>query len=116
MGQSEESRLWWTQRLRSQEDMLSSSSKQKETFKVSLVWSWIDLIIIAALERGNGRRVDGARVLVDYERGRTKSDWIPRRLGGGKGDKRRDRETERLIREIKKTHPFFNPEEVKPEP
>lgn len=48
-----------------------------------------------ALDRGNGRKVDGARVVVDYERGRTKTDWIPRRLGGGKGDKRRDRETER---------------------
>lgn len=61
-----------------------------------------------ALERGNGRRVDGARVVVDYERGRTKTDWIPRRLGGGKGDKRRDRDTERLIRDLKKTHPAFN--------
>lgn len=60
-----------------------------------------------ALERGNGRRVDGARVLVDYERGRTKTDWVPRRLGGGKGDKRRDRDTERLIRELKRTHPLL---------
>jgi len=58
-----------------------------------------------ALERGNGRKVDGARVMVDYERGRTKTDWVPRRLGGGKGDKRRDRETERLIRDLKKSHP-----------
>lgn len=62
-------------------------------------------ILIVALERGNGRKVDGARVVVDYERGRTKTDWIPRRLGGGKGDKRRDRETERQIRELKKTLP-----------
>lgn len=55
------------------------------------------------MERGNGRRVDGARVVVDYERGRTKTDWIPRRLGGGKGgDKRRDRETERIIRDLQK--------------
>ena len=73
------------------------------------------IVFIVALERGNGRRVDGERVVVDYERGRTKSDWIPRRLGGGKGDKRRDRETERLIREVKKTHPFFNQEPAKPE-
>lgn len=58
---------------------------------------------IVALERGNGRRVDGERVVVDYERGRTKTDWVPRRLGGGKGDKRRDRETERLVRELKKS-------------
>ena len=78
---------------------------------------------IVALERGNGRRVDGARVVVDYERGRTKTDWIPRRLGGGKGDKRRDRETERLVRDLKKSEPALKSrsrshdkkkEEVKP--
>lgn len=40
---------------------------------------------------------------MDYERGRTKKEWVPRRLGGGKGDKRRDRETERLVRELKKS-------------
>ena len=62
--------------------------------------------MLVALERGNGRKVDGARVTVDYERGRTKTDWIPRRFGGGKGgDKRRDRETERLIRDLRKTLP-----------
>lgn len=64
------------------------------------------LFYIVALERGNGRKVDGVRVVVDYERGRTKTDWVPRRLGGGKGgDKRRDRDTERLIRDLKKSHP-----------
>lgn len=61
---------------------------------------------VVALERGNGRKVDGVRVVVDYERGRTKTDWIPRRFGGGKGgENRRDRETERMIRDLKKTHP-----------
>jgi U1 small nuclear ribonucleoprotein len=49
------------------------------------------------LSKGNGRRVDGRRVIVDYERGRTKKEWLPRRLGGGKGDTRRDREEERFI-------------------
>ena len=32
---------------------------------------------------------------------------MPRRLGGGKGDKRRDRDTERLIRDLKKTNPIL---------
>jgi len=59
------------------------------------------------LDRANGRKVDGRRVVVDYERGRTKQEWVPRRLGGGKGDKRRDRDTERLIRELKKTDPLL---------
>ena len=45
--------------------------------------------------------------MVDYERGRTKQEWIPRRLGGGKGDKRRDRETERLVRDLKKKEPML---------
>ena len=56
-----------------------------------------------ALDRADGRKVDGRRVVVDYERGRTRQEWVPRRLGGGKGDKRRDRDTERLIRDLKKT-------------
>lgn len=46
---------------------------------------------------------------VDYERGRTRKDWLPRKLGGGKGDSRRDREQERFIRELKKTHPLLRP-------
>jgi hypothetical protein len=45
--------------------------------------------------------------VVDYERGRTKQEWVPRRLGGGKGDKRRDRDTERLIRDLKKKEPLL---------
>jgi hypothetical protein len=46
-------------------------------------------------------------VVVDYERGRTKQEWVPRKLGGGKGDKRRDRETERMIRDLKKREPLL---------
>ena len=45
--------------------------------------------------------------MVDYERGRTKQEWVPRKLGGGKGDKRRDRETERTIRDLKKRDPLL---------
>lgn len=41
------------------------------------------------------------------ERGRTREDWLPRRLGGGKGDSRRDREEEKMIRELKKSHPLL---------
>ena len=57
--------------------------------------------------KGDGRRVDGRRVTVDYERGRTRQDWLPRRLGGGRGDTRRNREEEKLIRELKRTHPLL---------
>lgn len=59
------------------------------------------------MERGHGRRVDGRRVIVDYERGRTKEDWLPRRLGGGRGDTRRDRDEEKMIRELKKSEPIL---------
>lgn len=38
-----------------------------------------------ALDKGDGRKVDGRRILVDRELGRTKKSWVPRRLGGGKG-------------------------------
>ena len=52
----------------------------------------IKINYLVALDRADGRKVDGRRVVVDYERGRTRQEWVPRRLGGGKGDKRRDRD------------------------
>ena len=57
---------------------------------------------VDAVRRGDGRRVDGRRVIVDREFGRTERRWFPRRLGGGKGEARRDRRDEELIRELKK--------------
>ncbi len=54
------------------------------------------------MKRGDGRRVDGRRIIVDRELGRTKASWYPRRLGGGKGESRRDRLDEELTRELKK--------------
>ena len=49
----------------------------------------------------DGRKIDGHRIIVDRELGRTKKTWYPRRLGGGKGEARRDRRDEQLIGEIK---------------
>ena len=46
--------------------------------------------------------MDGRRIIVDRELGRTKATWYPRRLGGGKGEARRDKRDEELIREIRK--------------
>jgi hypothetical protein len=44
----------------------------------------------AAYKRcADGVTIDGKRVLVDYERGRVRDDWRPRRLGGGRGDTRK---------------------------
>ena len=37
----------------------------------------------AAYKHAEGMKIDGRRVLVDVERGRTVTDWKPRRLGGG---------------------------------
>lgn len=41
-------------------------------------WS---LFLIAAYKHADGRKIDGRRVLVDVERGRTVKGWLPRRLG-----------------------------------
>uniref|UniRef100_A0AC35U969 U1 small nuclear ribonucleoprotein 70 kDa n=1 Tax=Rhabditophanes sp. KR3021 TaxID=114890 RepID=A0AC35U969_9BILA len=38
-----------------------------------------------AYKEADGIKIDGKRVVVDYERGRTRKDWLPKRLGGGKG-------------------------------
>ena len=59
-------------------------------------------LIVDAVRRGDGRRVDGRRIIVDRELGRTKANWYPRRLGGGKGEARKDRRDEEFLRDIKK--------------
>merc|ERR1719223_1105439 len=38
-----------------------------------------------AYKQGDGKKIDGRRVMVDVERGRTVDGWLPRRLGGGRG-------------------------------
>merc|ERR1740117_2855605 len=38
-----------------------------------------------AYKQGDGKKIDGRRVMVDVERGRTVEGWVPRRLGGGRG-------------------------------
>lgn len=43
----------------------------------------------AAYKKADGKKIDGRRVLVDVERGRTVKGWLPRRLGGGLGGTRR---------------------------
>jgi U1 small nuclear ribonucleoprotein len=52
--------------------------------------------------KADGRRIENRKIIVDRELGRTRKDWFPRRLGGGKGDSRRDRKDEEIIRELKK--------------
>ncbi|KAK9809948.1 hypothetical protein WJX72_002268 [[Myrmecia] bisecta] len=43
----------------------------------------------AAYKAADGRKVEGRRILVDVERGRTVPNWRPRRFGGGKGGESR---------------------------
>ena len=54
------------------------------------------------MAKADGRRIENRKIIVDRELGRTRKDWLPRRLGGGKGDSRRDRKDEEIIRELKK--------------
>lgn len=102
-----------TRKLVNPEAMHSLNLKMKETLKVitpcprDFSFIFINKFFIVAIERGDGRRVDGKRVAVDYERGRTREDWLPRRLGGGKGDTRRNRDEEKIIRDLKKSHPLL---------
>merc|ERR1719379_616270 len=72
-----------------------------------------------AYKQGDGKKIDGRRVMVDVERGRTVEGWLPRRLGGGRGpgrqgklskkkkkqmeaEKERQKEIERAEREEKR--------------
>ncbi|KAI0989660.1 hypothetical protein GJ496_003857 [Pomphorhynchus laevis] len=43
----------------------------------------------AAYKYADGKKIDGRRVIVDVERGRTVKGWRPRRLAGGLGSTRR---------------------------
>lgn len=63
--------------------------------------SHILLYRLDAVSRADGRRIEGRKIIVDRELGRTRKDWLPRRLGGGKGDSRRDRKDEDLIKKLK---------------
>ena len=54
------------------------------------------------MAKADGRRIENRKIIVDRELGRTRKDWLPRRLGGGKGDSRRDRKDEEIIRELKR--------------
>lgn len=42
-----------------------------------------------AYDKADGKKIEGRRIVVDVERGRTVKDWKPRRLGGGIGDTRK---------------------------
>ncbi|KAI8513867.1 U1 small nuclear ribonucleoprotein 70 kDa [Branchiostoma belcheri] len=42
--------------------------------------------LTAAYKHADGKKIDGRRVLVDVERGRTVKGWRPRRLGSGMGE------------------------------
>ncbi|ORX81013.1 RNA-binding domain-containing protein [Anaeromyces robustus] len=41
-----------------------------------------------AYKNGDNIKIDGQKILVDYERSRIMKNWIPRRLGGGFGGKK----------------------------
>ena len=47
------------------------------------------VLFAAAYKHADGRKIDGRRVVVDVERGRTVKGWRPRRLGGGLGSTRK---------------------------
>ena len=47
-----------------------------------------ELPLAAAYKQADGRKIDGRRVVVDVERGRTVNNWLPRKLGGGLGGTR----------------------------
>merc|ERR1712098_53182 len=43
----------------------------------------------SAYKHADGKKIDGRRVMVDVEGGRTVKGWLPRRLGGGMGATRK---------------------------
>jgi U1 small nuclear ribonucleoprotein 70kDa len=58
-----------------------------------------------AYRKANGLRIDNRRILVDVERGRTVRGWLPRRLGGGKGDPRPTKLSKRAMKQTGRVFP-----------
>lgn len=57
----------------------------------------------SAYDRADGRLIDERHVIVDMEKARRDRNWLPRRLGGGKGgESRRNKEDEQFIRDIRR--------------
>ncbi|ANQ09010.1 U1 small nuclear ribonucleoprotein [Plasmodium coatneyi] len=56
-----------------------------------------------AYNLADGKKIDNRRILVDVERGRTVKNWIPRRLGGGKGPPRGSDERKKITHNINLT-------------
>merc|ERR1712129_118558 len=56
--------------------------------KVTRLLSLSDPMISKAFQHADGLKLDGRRILVDVERGRTVKTWKPRKLGGGLGKTR----------------------------
>ncbi|KAJ1383676.1 hypothetical protein B484DRAFT_341868, partial [Ochromonadaceae sp. CCMP2298] len=44
--------------------------------------------MMSAYKKSDGKKIEGRRVVVDVERGRTVRNWRPARLGGGKGGRK----------------------------
>jgi U1 small nuclear ribonucleoprotein 70kDa len=62
-----------------------------------------------AYKQGDGKKIDGRRVLVDVERSRTVAGWIPRRLGGGKGPARFTESKKKLANRLIAAPPVVAP-------
>jgi len=59
------------------------NSNIKTIAKVKPIFYYLD-----AYKKADRKRIDGRRICVEIEKGRTEAKWKPRRLGGGKGDTR----------------------------
>jgi len=53
-----------------------------------------------AYKQGDGKKIDGRRVMVDVERGRTVEGWLPRRLGGGRGPGRVGKPSKKKLKKM----------------
>merc|ERR1712048_976728 len=53
-----------------------------------------------AYKQGDGKKIDGRRVMVDVERGRTVEGWLPRRLGGGRGPGRQGKPSKKKQKKL----------------
>lgn len=53
----------------------------QKSYKLGVVTGPFFLFVSAAYKHADGKKIDGRRIVVDVERGRTVKTWKPRRLG-----------------------------------
>merc|ERR1711968_212215 len=58
--------------------------------------------MVVAYKKADGKKIEGRRIVVDVERGRTAKDWRPMRFGGGLGGRKAKQSKKEIQKELER--------------